>query len=322
MQILERGRRVIRTEAKAVADLADRLDQSFEQAVQIILNCEGRVITTGIGKAGAIAQKLAATFSSTGSPALYLHPAEGVHGDLGVVTGEDVVVALSYSGESDEILRLLPTIRRIGPTLIAIAGVRESSLAKVAQVILDVSVAEEACPLGLAPTASTAAMLAMGDALAMAAMEARGFTRDDFARSHPAGALGRRLTLRVSDVMRIGEQIAQVSTDARMLDAIGAITKAGAGAACVVDESGKLVGILTDGDFRRAALHNRDALEQPVMEYITRKPIVIEGDPLAAEALAILEESPRKVGEIPVLDQDGRPVGVVMLKDLVRAGIV
>jgi len=322
MSVLERGKTVLQEEARAIAALADRLDDDFVRAADILLNCRGRVITTGVGKAGAIARKLAATLSSTGTPALFLHPAEGVHGDLGVVTPDDVVIAFSYSGESDEVLRLLPSLRRICARLIAFTGNRSSSLGRAAHLVLDVSVPSEACPLGLAPTTSTAVMLSLGDALALAVMEARGFTREDFARTHPAGALGRKLTLRVSDVMRTGSQMATVTPDRPLRDAMFAISDAGAGAALVIDETGRLCGIITDGDIRRSILKDEKSLVRPVREVMKTQPFVIEGNPLAAEALALFEEHPVKIGEAPVLDADGRPVGIIMLKDLVRAGIV
>jgi len=322
VRILERARKVLRIEADAVRALMDRLGPEFTRAVRMLVGCEGRVVTTGVGKAGAIARKLAATLASTGTPALYLHPAEGVHGDLGVVTGQDVVLALSYSGESDEVVRLLPSLAQIGACIIALAGNPDSSLARAAAVVLDVSVAEEACPLSLAPTASAIAMLALGDALAMAAMEERGFTREDFARYHPAGALGRRLTLRVSHVMRTGEQMAIVPASARLVEAMFAITKAGAGVAFVIDSEGKLTGLITDGDIRRAITRDRDSLDRSCEEVMVRNPLVIEGDILAAEALQIMEDSPRRPGDAPVVDSDRRPIGLLMLKDLLRAGIV
>lgn len=327
MHVLDRARAVINAEAEAVRLLADRLDARFTEAVDTLLHCRGRIVVTGVGKAGAIARKVAATLASTGTPSLYLHPAEGVHGDLGVVTADDVVIALSYSGESDEIIRLLPTIRRIGPRLIALAGNETSTLARAADIVLDTSVSAEACPLNLAPSASTAAMLAMGDALALATMEARGFTREDFAGFHPAGALGRRLTLRASDVMRSGEQLAVAPASTRLIDVMFLISKAGAGMAFLVDDSGVLAGIVTDGDIRRAIVHDTGALDRPTSEVMNRNPLLVTGDPLAAEALNILEESPRPgskgaTGEAPVVDSDGRPVGLIMLKDLVRAGIV
>ena len=322
MTPIERGKEVLLAEADAIRSLAGRLDHRFEKAVSAVLHCRGRVVTTGVGKAGAIGRKLAATLSSTGTPALFLHPAEGVHGDLGVVTPDDVVVALSYSGESDEVVRLLPTLSRIGCFLISFVANPGSSLGRAADLVLDVEVESEACPLGLAPTTSSAAMLALGDALALAAMEARGFTREDFASNHPAGALGRRLTLRVSDVMRSGDALAVVNAADPLHSALFKITKAGAGAACLVDDSGRLVGLITDGDVRRAMLNDVSLLQRAAAEIMNPEPMVIVGNPLAVEAFQHLEEHPRKIGEAPVVDSDGHPVGMIMLKDLIRAGIV
>ena len=320
--ILERARRVIEAEADAVRALTTRLNSDFEDMVKILLDCRGRVVTTGVGKAGAIARKITATLSSTGTPSLYLHPAEGVHGDLGVVSPDDVVIAFSYSGESDEISRLLPTLNRIGCTLFALTGNLTSTLAKAASMSLDCSVEEEACPLGLAPTTSAIAMLSMGDALAIATMEARGFTREDFALYHPAGALGKRLIMRVSDVMRSGEQMAILQDNALIRDVLFAITEAGAGAAFLVDKAGVLQGIITDGDVRRSLLNDSNLLDKTADCIMGRNPLVIEGNPLAVEALLILEESPRRPGEAPVVDVVGKPVGLIMLKDLLRIGIV
>jgi arabinose-5-phosphate isomerase len=321
-ELLERARAVIQAEAAAISALADRLDERFARVVEMLVGCKGRVITTGVGKAGIMAHKVAATLSSTGTPALYLHPAEGVHGDLGVVTTGDVVLAFSYSGESDEVVRLLPSLNRVGACIVVVTGNTESTLAGAAAVVLDVRVEAEACPLGLAPTASAAAMLAMGDALAMAAMEARGFTKDDYALYHPAGALGRRLILRVSDIMRTGDQMAVVGQDRPLLDTMLAISKAGAGAAFLVDEAGVLVGLLTEGDIRRAIIRDRNSLDQPSVDVMVRNPLVIVGDPLAAEALDLFQEYPKQVGDAPVVDAEGRPVGLLMLKDLLRSGIV
>ena len=321
-QVLARARAVLETESRAIERLSERLDGRFVQAVDYLLQCRGRVVTTGVGKAGAIARKIAATLASTGTPAHFLHPAEGVHGDLGVITSSDVVIAFSYSGESDEVLRLLPSISQIGARLIAVAGNAQSSLARSAHLVLEVTVESEACPLGLAPTTSVAAMLALGDALAIAVMEARGFTRENFALYHPAGALGRRLTLRVSHVMRTGDQVALVKEQTSLEEALFTITKARAGAAMVVDAEGRLVGIVTDGDARRAILKDRGNLDRPVCELMVRDPVAIVGDPLAVEALHALEESPRRPGEAPILDAEGHPVGVIMLKDLLRSGVV
>ncbi|HSV72634.1 MAG TPA: KpsF/GutQ family sugar-phosphate isomerase [Chthonomonadales bacterium] len=321
-RVLARGRAVLDTEAAAIQALSARLDDHFVQAVRLVLGCRGRIVCTGVGKAGAVARKVAASLASTGSPALYLHPAEGQHGDLGVVTADDLVIAFSYSGESDEVVRLLPSLARIGATLVAVAGNPGSSLSTAAHLVLDVGVAAEACPLGLAPTTSTTAMLALGDALAMAAMDARGFTREEFAVLHPAGALGRRLTLRVSDVMRSGEQMAVSSPTDSVRDVLFAITRAGAGAAFVVDSDGRLAGMITDGDVRRALLRNPDALDRKAADVMNRNPLVVAGNPLAVEALSLLQESPRRPGEAPVVDGEGRPVGVIMLKDLLRSGVV
>ncbi|MER3472779.1 MAG: KpsF/GutQ family sugar-phosphate isomerase [Armatimonadota bacterium] len=316
------AREVLRIEAQSILRLIDRLDERFERAVQMILSCKGRVVTTGMGKSGAIARKVAATFASTGTPAFFLHPAEGVHGDLGMVTGEDVVLALSTSGETDELLAILPALKRIGVQLIAMVGRTESTLAQAADVVLDVSVEREACPYNLAPTASTTAMLAMGDALAITVMQERRFTPEDFAVFHPAGTLGRRLLLRVHDVMRTGDSVAVVHQARPLREVLFAITRANAGAACIVNDEGVLVGIITDGDIRRHLLRDVANLDRPAEELMTRTPYVVRGNPLAIEALHLFESLPVKIGEMPVLDDSGKPVGMLMLKDLLRTGIV
>ncbi|MGQ9541297.1 MAG: KpsF/GutQ family sugar-phosphate isomerase [Armatimonadota bacterium] len=320
--MIEAAREVLRVEAQGILRLADRLDERFEQAVQRILSCKGRVVTTGMGKSGAIARKVAATFASTGTPAFFLHPAEGVHGDLGMVTGEDVVLALSTSGETEELLAILPALKRIGVGIIAMVGRTESTLAQAADVVLDVSVEREACPYNLAPTASTTAMLAMGDALAITVMQERRFTPEDFAVFHPAGTLGRRLLLRVHDVMRTGDNVAVVHQARPLRDVLFAITRANAGAACIVNDEGILTGIITDGDIRRHLLRDVANLDRPAEELMTRTPHVVRGNPLAVEALHLFESLPVKIGEMPVLDEDGKPVGMLMLKDLLRTGIV
>lgn len=319
--VLARAQDVLEVESAAVAALSGRLGDDFVRAVELIVNCKGRLVITGMGKSGAIGRKLAGTFSSTGTPALFLHPAEGVHGDLGVVMGDDVVLAFSYSGESEELVNILPAIARVGAKIVAMVGNSASTLARYSESVLDVSVEREACPFNLAPTASTTAMLALGDALAIAVMESRRFTKDDFARIHPAGALGRRLLLRVSDVMRVGDAIAVVKEDATLHDVLFCITRAGAGSACVVDDSGRLSGFITDGDIRRSLLKDESALRQAAREYMSRSPMTISPDRLAAEGLKKMEGPPRQIGEIPVLDDEGRPVGVLMLKDLLQAGI-
>lgn len=319
-ELVEAGRQVLRLEAEAIQALAQRLDGAFTQAVELILSSEGRVVVTGMGKSGAIARKSAATLASTGSPAFYLHPAEGVHGDLGMVTGGDVVVALSYSGETDEILAILPVLKRLGVKLVAVTGNGASTLAENADVVLDVSVEREACPLNLAPTTSTTAMLALMDALAVGAMHVRRFTRDDYALFHPAGSLGRRLLLRVSDLMRTGDRLALCAPDATVRDALFTITRAQSGCVFAVDAEGRFAGLLTDGDIRRLLLRDRDALEHPVADALNRSPRISHPERLVSEALQVMEQQP-PCGELPVLDGDGRPVGVLNLKDILRAGI-
>jgi arabinose-5-phosphate isomerase len=309
-------------EAEAVKALCERLDERFEAAVQLLLSCKGKLITCGVGKSGAIARKLSGTFSSTGTPALYLHPAEAVHGDLGTVTEQDVVMLFSYSGESDEIVMLLPALKRTDAPIIAMTGRLDSSLAVMADVILDVSVAREACPHNLAPTASTTAMLALGDALALATMVARGFTPDDFAMNHPAGTLGRRLLLTTHDVMRSGDAFAIISQDAVLRDALFVITKAGAGAACVVDDTGVMVGLISDGDIRRRLLQDEKAFNEPVQMSMNRTPHVVKENPLAMDVFHLFQSLPVKIGDMPVVDEIGRPIGMVALKDLLRVGIV
>ncbi len=314
------AREVFRIEAEAISQLADRLGPHFEQAVHLLLTCRGRVVVTGMGKSGAIGRKIAATLSSTGTPALFLHPAEGVHGDLGAVTPNDLVIALSYSGETEELLSILPAIKRLGIPLIVLTGNPQSTLARAAEVVLDVSVAREACPLNLAPTASTAAMLAMGDALALAAMKARRFTPEDFARLHPGGSLGRRLLLRVKDVMRTGERLAIVHYRDLTKNAFAAITKARAGACVVVDDEGRLCGIVTDGDLRRALLRDVNLFHAPVTEVMTPNPKVIGPEALAAEALRLMQA--HQIDDLPVVDDQGCPIGMVDVQDLLQVGIV
>jgi arabinose-5-phosphate isomerase len=311
---------VFRLEAAAILRLTERLGDAFERAVRLLLQCQGHVVITGMGKSGAIGKKIAATLSSTGTPALFLHPAEGIHGDLGAVTGRDVVLMLSYSGETDELLTILPALKRLGVPLIVMTGNLQSTLANAADVVLDVSVEREACPLNLAPTASAAAMLAMGDALALAVMTLRRFTPDDFARLHPGGTLGRRLLLRVRDVMRTGERLAVIHVSEPTKSAFAAITKARAGACVVVDDDGKLCGIVTDGDLRRALLRDVNLFHAPVTEVMTKTPKVIHPDALATEALRLMQT--HQIDDLPVVDEGRRPVGMVDVQDLLRVGIV
>ncbi|MDM7460781.1 MAG: KpsF/GutQ family sugar-phosphate isomerase [bacterium] len=316
------AREVLQIEADALHRLMESLDERFDQAVEAILRCEGRIILSGVGKSGAIARKLAGTFSSTGSPALFVHPTEAAHGDLGTITEQDVAILLSFRGESDELTLLCPALKRLKVYTIVFTARPDSTLGRMADLVLEIPIEREACPHNLAPTASTTAMLALGDALAMAVMAMRGFTPSDFARNHPAGALGRRLLIRAYDVMRTGDALAVVPQTALLRDALFAITKAGAGAACVVDNDGKMVGLITDGDIRRRLLQDETALARPVTEAMTRQPMTLRGNPLAIEVLERFHRAPAKIGDLPVLDDEGTPSGMIVLKDLLRAGIV
>jgi arabinose-5-phosphate isomerase len=318
--IVETGRAALQQEAGAIVQCAEGLGEAFEKAVLMILNCPGRVIPCGIGKSGHIARKTAGTLSSTGTPSLFLHAAEAVHGDLGMVTGSDIVLLYSHSGETAEILELFPALRSIGATSILITGRPSSRAAQLADLVLDTAVVEEACTIRLAPTTSTTVMLALSGALAIAVMDQRGFSSGDFARFHPAGTLGRRLLLRVADVMRQGDDLATVSLETSFMETLRSITSAGAGAACVVDDGG-MVGIITDGDLRRCLLNDPKALESTAGDIMNRRFSTLEPDLLAAEALEMFLNHPKKIGEMPVLD-DGTLVGLVVLKDLLRSGIV
>lgn len=315
------ARRVLETEAAAILALIDRLDARFDCAVQLLLQCKGRVIVTGMGKSGIICRKIAATLTSTGTPAFFLHPAEATHGDLGVITADDVVLALSYSGETDELLRLLETIRRLGAKLIAITGGPKSTLAQAADVALDCSVTEEACPMNLVPTASTTAALALGDAMAMTLLVAKGFKEEDFANLHPGGKLGKRL-MRVEALMNAGDKCPRVSGTTRMRDVIYEMSRKGLGMTCVVDDDGSgdpvLLGIITDGDLRRQMERAADIMGMAAADVMTRNPITLARSTLAAQALNIMEQ--RKITSIVVTDGDQpkRVAGVVHLHDLWR----
>ena len=319
--IISRGIAVLESEGNAIMDLKSRVGKAFVDAVKMIASCEGRLVITGMGKSGSIGRKLSGTFASTGAPSFFMHPAESIHGDLGMLTENDVVLALSNSGETEEIVRILPAIARIGARIISLVGRAESTLAQYSEVVLDVAVSEEACPLGLAPTTSTTAALAMGDALALAVMEVRNFTSEDYALRHPGGTLGRRLLMLVSDVMRTGDAFAVVQENATVMDAMFVITKSGAGASCVVKKDGCLAGIVTDGDIRRAILKDEKALSHSVNDIMTREPRTIAPDRLATEGLRAMEYKGKLIGEIAVVEH-GRPVGVLMLKDLVSVGLV
>jgi len=323
MDILEQAREVLLEEAAGIEKLAPRLDQNFINAVNMILASHGRVIVTGMGKSGHIARKVSATLSSTGTPSVWLHPAEGIHGDLGMVTGEDVVLAFSKSGETIEIINLLPSLRRIGAKVIAIVGNHNSTLAKNADIILDASVEKEACPLGLAPTTSTTVSLALGDALAVVLLTSHHFTPDQFAIFHPGGTLGHKLLLTVENVMHRGEDNPVITDDSTVQDALFMMTEKGLGAVSVVDENGCLVGLVTDGDVRRGLETGSNFLNWPVDAMMTKNPRVITNDKLAAAALNIMEKNqPRPITVIPVVDKDKKAVGMIHLTDLLRSGIV
>ena len=314
------ARRVLRIEADAVAALGARIGEEFERAVEIILARHGRVIVTGVGKSGHIGRKLAATLASTGTPAYFVHAAEAAHGDLGMITPEDVVIALSNSGSSEELLTIVPLVKRQGARLIAMTGKPDSPLAREADAHLDAGVAEEACPLNLAPTASTTAALALGDALAVALLDARGFAAEDFARSHPGGALGRRLLTHVGDVMRPAQAVPRVGSDAPLTQALLAMTSGGMGMTAVVDTDEVPVGIFTDGDLRRALEKGCDVRSARVSEVMTRNPRNIAPGALAAEAAATMEKL--RISQLLVLDQAGRLAGALTTHDLMLAKVI
>ncbi|NCO42413.1 MAG: KpsF/GutQ family sugar-phosphate isomerase [Armatimonadetes bacterium CG_4_10_14_3_um_filter_66_18] len=317
---LEAARNVLRIESDAVASLVERLGDEFEQAVRLVLDCKGRVVVTGIGKSGAIGRKLASTFASTGTPALFLHSGEGLHGDLGMVTTGDVLIAISYSGRTEDLINILPIVRDMGVKVIALTGDKHSLLALSSEVVLEVRVAQEACPLNLAPTASSTATLAMGDALAVAVMGEREFTREHFARFHPGGTLGRGASLTVADFMRTGHRVARVEPYDPARQVLAAITQAQAGAALVVDGSGVLAGIVTDGDMRRHLMKDDSVLSKPVAEVMTSTPTTVHADTPAREAIRIMEE--KVIDDLPVIDPAGRPVGMLDVQDLLRAGVL
>ena len=320
-KLVRSARAVIATEARAIEVLHDRIDGRFLRACQLMFECHGRVVVSGMGKSGHIARKIAATLASTGTPAFFVHPGEASHGDLGMITQKDVVLALSNSGETDELLTILPVIKRQGIPLIVMTGNVDSSLASMGDVHLDVSVPAEACPLGLAPTASTTAALVMGDALAIALLEARGFTDEDFARSHPAGSLGRRLLVHISDIMHSGEQIPRISADANLSAALVEMTRKGLGMTAIVDAEQRLLGVFTDGDLRRAVDNkNVDLRATPVTALMTAHPKTIAGDKLAVEAAALMEA--HKIHALLVVDADNRVVGALNIHDLLRARVV
>ena len=309
------ARKVLQTEAAAILALVDRLDERFETAVRLLLDCRGRVIVTGMGKSGIVCRKIAATLSSTGTPAFFLHPAEAIHGDLGVITADDVVVALSHSGETEELLRLLETIKRLGARLIAITGNCNSTLGKAAEVALDCGVSEEACPMNLVPTASTTAALALGDALAMTLLVAKGFREEDFAHRHPGGKLGKRL-MRVEQLMHSGDKVPTVQAATAMKDVVYEMNNKGLGMTCVVEDGNRLVGIITDGDLRRHMTDSLSIAERTAGEMMTRSPVTVDPRMFAVEALNVMER--RKITAVVVVDNDRRVVGVLHLHALWR----
>jgi len=318
--LIASGRRVFEIERAELDRVGGRIGTEFAAACRLILGSNGRVVATGMGKSGHIARKIAATLASTGTPAFYVHPGEAGHGDLGMITADDVVLALSYSGESDEVLMLLPVLKRQGNPLIAMTGRPQSSLASAADIHLDVNVDHEACPLALAPTSSTTTSLAMGDALAVALLDARGFTADDFARSHPAGSLGRRLLLHITDVMHSGADLPSVREDASLSEALMEMSRKRLGMTAVVDAGGRLVGLFTDGDLRRALDTDLDVRTAGIAQVMTRAPRTIGADQLAVEAARMLEQY--KINGLIVVDGEGRAVGALNIHDLLRAKVV
>ena len=314
------GMAVVETEASAVETLKGRIDDNFIKACELMLACEGRIVVTGMGKSGHISSKIAATLASTGSPAFFVHPGEASHGDMGMITPKDVVMAFSNSGETEEILTILPLIKRLGVPLIALTGNARSRLGMAADVHIDVSVAQEACPLGLAPTSSTTVSLVMGDALAVAMLEHRGFTAEDFARSHPGGRLGRRLLLLIRDIMHTGAEVPSVEDDVLLVDALMEMSRKGLGMTAVVDRQGKLVGIFTDGDLRRAVDQGVDIYHARVGELMTRNGRTVGPDELAAEALRLMETY--RINALLVVNKNKVLVGALNMHDLLRAGVV
>ena len=318
--MLKRAKEVIQIEARAVNGLLKNLDGNFTAAVDLIAKCGGRVVVCGMGKTGIIGRKIAATLSSTGTPSLFLHSAEAVHGDLGQVTSKDILLVISQSGETEETVRLLPVMKKIGAKTIAMTGNAKSSLAQHSDIVLNTAVTQEGCPLGLSPMASTTATLVLGDALAACLIDRRKFKKEDFAFYHPGGSLGRRLLLKVEDIMRTGDRLAQVKANLKVKDVLLSITRARSGCACVVDKRGRLLGIFTDGDLRRHLKEGAQILKHPVGDVMTPKPTTVTKDKLAAEAFDILNT--KRIDELPVVDKAGKLVGLVDVQDLLKAGLV
>ncbi|MDR3348319.1 MAG: KpsF/GutQ family sugar-phosphate isomerase [Acidaminococcales bacterium] len=321
--MLDCARTVLRTEAEAILALVPRIGGEFATALKLILACRGRTVLTGIGKSGLVARKISATLASTGTPSFFLHPAEGIHGDLGMVTEDDIVMALSNSGETAELLQLLPSLRRIGAKIVALCGSENSTLVRAADIFLDVRVEKEACPLGLAPTASTTAALAYGDALAVSLQSMRKFSASDFAVFHPGGALGRKLLLTVDDVMHKNDDVPLINQDKTVREALFVITDKRLGSVGVIDGVGRMAGIITDGDIRRGLMKGYEFLDRPIREMMTATPKTITREKLAAEALRVMESNkPRPITVLPVVDGDKKIVGLLHMTDLVRQGVV
>ncbi len=319
LEVMTLAQQVFETESQALNHVATKLNEQFVKAVDLLLGCKGRVVVTGMGKSGHIASKIAATLASTGTPAFFVHPGEASHGDLGMITREDVVIAMSNSGETQEVLALLPMLKRFDINFIAMTGKPNSTLAKAANAHLDVGVEKEACPLGLAPTSSTTATLAMGDALAVAALQCRGFTAEDFALSHPGGTLGKRLLIRVEDLMHVGETLPVVTLDTLLPDAINEMTAKTFGITAIVDNNGVMCGVFSDGDIRRAIGKLVNPNTASMQDIMSAKGKIIKQDQLAAEALELMEKY--KITSLFILDFDQKPIGLVHLHDLLRAGI-
>ncbi|UTA48823.1 KpsF/GutQ family sugar-phosphate isomerase [Simiduia sp. 21SJ11W-1] len=317
---IEAGKRTVKIELDAIAALDARMDANFARACQLILACQGRTIVTGMGKSGHIGGKIAATLASTGTPAFFVHPGEASHGDLGMVTRQDVVIAISNSGSSSEVLTLIPLFKRMQIPIISMTGNPNSPLAQAADVNLDISIQAEACPLDLAPTSSTTVTLVVGDALAVALLEARGFTKEEFAFSHPGGALGRRLLVRASDLMHAGQELPKVSPDTLLSTALVEMTRKGFGMTTVVDEADQLIGVFTDGDLRRCVDLGANLATATMAQVMTRNPLTVTTDLLAAEALTLMEQ--RKITALVVEDHNKHPVGLLHMHDILRAGIV
>ena len=321
-RIIDEGRQALAIEARAISQMEERLGPDFVEAVRLLAECQGKVVITGVGKSGIICRKIAATLSSTGTPAIFLHPTEGLHGDLGILSRNDVVMAISYSGNTEELVKIVPAVKRFGLPLICMTGNIQSELARVSDIALDIHVAREACPLGLAPTASTTATMAMGDALAAVLLTAKGFSEEDFAQRHPGGTLGKRLLLRISDIMHTGDEIPLVTTETSMKETLLEITGKGFGITGVTDGRGRLVGVITDGDLRRSLEQYDNLLRLPAARIMTGNPKKISADALASQGLQMMEQYAITSVFVVENESETRPVGLLHLHDLLRAGVV